>query len=74
LLYLDYRSFGVCGQQEGSIKWKITQSSMPSATTKANLRFLYFSGVSGTVQASSDSFTVFTNGEVIIKSEFLVGE
>lgn len=45
---------------------------MPPLSKKAELRFRYYSGLTGTVQATSDPFTVFTNGQAVIDCKFLV--
>ncbi|KAI6235694.1 E3 ubiquitin-protein ligase [Aphelenchoides besseyi] len=63
LLYLDYRSYGFFGQQ--NIKWKITSSCMPS-THQANVCFRYYSGLTGSIRASSPALLVFSDAQIVI--------
>lgn len=66
LLYLDYKHFRIRGKQESTVMWKITQELMPPQVERAQLRFRYYSGLTGTVLASSPSFLVYKNGQVVL--------
>ncbi|CAD5215942.1 unnamed protein product [Bursaphelenchus okinawaensis] len=67
LNYIDYRSFGICGQAKSQIEWKITWDHMDEQQDIANVNFRYFSGVAGSVRATSENVLVYKDAHVVIK-------
>ncbi|CAD5221913.1 unnamed protein product [Bursaphelenchus xylophilus] len=68
LNYIDYKSFGVCGFSKGQVEWKITWDHMEENDNHSKINFRYFSGISGTVRATSEDVLVYKDAHVVVKA------
>uniref|UniRef100_A0A914CD15 HECT-type E3 ubiquitin transferase n=3 Tax=Acrobeloides nanus TaxID=290746 RepID=A0A914CD15_9BILA len=68
LLYVDYKSYGVCGSKTCFVNWKITKAHMNGSQKQSNFCFRYYDGLTGALRASSPPLLVFTDAQIVIDS------
>uniref|UniRef100_A0A914UW24 C2 domain-containing protein n=1 Tax=Plectus sambesii TaxID=2011161 RepID=A0A914UW24_9BILA len=62
--YIDYKSYGVCGQSRGEVQWilrKRISLRRPRSIRQVKVCFKYYDGLTGVLRAVSPSLLVFMN-------------